>query len=505
MIKEFKIARYYGMNNSRDASELRGSSNDATGREAELIENFLIRTSGKLIRRDGETSIGTDADTYVGLGLTHRVVGSTKTQIKVENTVIKSLSGGAWSAMSGAGATGLTAGLEMNFCQANDYVYGFNGTDNVRKIDATTVTTVAGIPVGKWAVWWQNYLFVGGVAAYPNRIYFSNLNTTETFSVDDYIDIEPGDGDFLTGAVGQTDKLTISKNYKFYYLTGSGTNTFSVTQVAVDFGCPSYRALRSVGTDVFCIDVDGAVRSVYRNQYGLMAGKDLSSDYLQLTQDSINKSALNKACSFLINGYFGMAVPTGTSLINDTVMLLDISAPVPDIYSHWTVITGWTPACFDVMFSSTEETLYIQDATAISEVYSWSGNTDNGTTITATYISANVADESPGIRKRNLYLKWFGFPLGDYDADVYSSIDRSEFTNIGSLNLLGNSGVWGTFVWGVGIWGSVGTVMDKIHYGANNGKTVGKYRQLKLVYANSSDACEIGTLVSYYKVMRFRL
>lgn len=496
--KEYKVARFYGMNNSKDASSL------VTG-EAELIENFLVSTAGKLTRRDGLTLLGTDAGTNAGLGLGHRIVGATKTQFKVETTTIKVLSGGAWSNMSGAGATGLTTGLEMNFCSANDYVYGFNGTDDVRKINATDVVTAAGIPIGKWAVWWRNYLFVGGVAAYPNRIYFSNLNDPETFSVNDYIDIEPGDGDILTGAVGGSDKLTISKNYSFHYLVGYGTNTFAVYPIPVDFGCPSYRALQKVGTDIFCIDTEGRVRSVYRNQYGLMAGKDLSSDFLQKTQDTINKAALNKADSFFINGLFGMAVPTGSSTVNNLVMLYDIFAPIPDTYSKWTLITGWNPACFDVMPSSTKDTLYIQSNQAVSDVYSWSGNTDNGTVITATWIGANVADESPGIRKRNLYLKWFGFPLGNYNADVYCSMDRSTYTLLGSLNLTDLGGVWGTFVWGVGVWGTVGTVMKKLHYSANNSKVVSKYRQLKLIYSSNSDPCEIGTLVSYYKTLRFRL
>lgn len=486
------------MNDSKDASEVKGG-------EAALVENFTLSIAGKLKRRDGLTLWGTDASTSPGLGLGHRIVGATKTQFKVETTTIKSLSGGAWSNMSGAGATGLTTGLDMNFCSANDYVYGFNGTDAVRKINDTAVTTVAGIPIGKWAVWWRNYLFVGGVAAYPSRIYFSNINTPETFSTSDYIDIEPGDGDWLTGAVGTSDKLTLSKKHSFHYLTGAGTNTFAVYPIPVDFGCPSYRALRKIGTDIWCIDTEGRIRSVYRNQYGLLAGKDLSSDYLQGTQDTINKAALNKACSFFLNGLFGMAVPTGNSTVNDTVLVYDLFAPIPDTYSKWVKFTGWNVACFDVMASSTQDTLYVQNNQNVSDVYYWGGNTDNGTVITGTWIGSNVADESPGIRKRNLYLKWFGFPLGNYNADVYCSMDRSNFTLLGSLNLTDLGGVWGVFVWGVGVWGSVGTVMKKLHYSNNNGKVVSKYRQIKLVYSSDSDAPEIGTLVSYYKVLRFRL
>jgi len=157
------------------------------------------------------------------------------------------------------------------------------------------------------------------------------------------------------------------------------------------------------------------------------------------------------------------------------------------------------------MASSTQDTLYVQNNQNVSDVYYWGGNTDNGTVITGTWIGSNVADESPGIRKRNLYLKWFGFPLGNYNADVYCSMDRSNFTLLGSLNLTDLGGVWGVFVWGVGVWGSVGTVMKKLHYSNNNGKVVSKYRQIKLVYSSDSDAPEIGTLVSYYKVLRFRL
>ena len=494
-IKEYKQSVFYGMNNSKDASELKY--------EAELIENFIISTKGKLIRRKGLTLQGTDSDSYKGLGLTHRIAGSTKTQIKVENTVIKALSGGVWSTLSGG--TGLTAGLEMNFCATNDYIYGFNGTDYVKKINASSVTSVVGIPQGKFAIWWRNYMFVSGVASYPNRIYFSEIGNPESFPVDNYIDIEPGTGDVITGIIGGSERVTISKNYSFHYMNGSGTNTFAVYQIPVDFGCPSYRALVNVGTDVWCVDTEGRIRSVYRNQYGLLAGKDLSSDFLEQTQLTINKTALNKACAFFIDSKFGMAVATGSSTENDLVILHDLGSPVPDQYSKWTLIKGWKVACFDIMPSSTEDTLFIQSNEEVSDVYSWSGNTDNGEEIIAIWIGANVADDSPGLRKRNLYLKWFGFPLGDYNAQIYSSIDRGTFTNLGALNLKDLGGVWGTFVWGQGIWGQVGTIKQKIHYSSNNGKVVGNYRQLKLIYSANSDPCEIGNLVSYYKTLNFRL
>ena len=120
--KELIVTKYYGMNNTTAAVNLTYEAVD--------IKNFVLKNLGKLTVRKGSTLLGNDTGAYKQLGLTHWVIGDTEVQIKVENTVIQKLATGTWSTMTGA--TGLTAGKDMNFCFATGYLYGFNGIDAVR-------------------------------------------------------------------------------------------------------------------------------------------------------------------------------------------------------------------------------------------------------------------------------------------------------------------------------------------------------------------------------------
>lgn len=487
--KEFPVNKYYGLNTTMAPVNL--------GYEATVLENFLFRAVGKITVREGKTLIGNDTGSKKQLGLTHWINGSTKVQIKVEDTLIQSLSSGTWSTMTGG--TGLTAGKEMNFCFANNFLYGFNGTDAVRKINDTTVATAGGIPVGKWGVWWRNYMFVGGVTAYPNRVYFSNVGTPETYSSNDWFDIEPGDGDFLTSGIGVKDKILFSKQGAWYYLVGGGTNTFSIYPITYDFGACSYRSVISFGNDIWCVNMEGNVMSVLRNEYGLFNGQNMSGGFIKGTIDTINKKNLESVCAGTKDSYLLFAVPTGASTTANLVLCYDNNAPVANGKSKWSTFTGWTPSVFDTY----DEELYFGEAKDDGKVYSWSGDTDNGTAIACIWQGPQHKIDSLGQKKRFKLLKWFAFPLGDYEATISASLDEELFVELGKLNLAPSSGLWGATVWGTFTWGVAGQVKNQYHYSVA-GKVIGTVIQHKLEYTSSHGPAEFGGHSIYYEDKHFR-
>lgn len=489
--KELVITKYYGINNTTAAVNLTYEATD--------IKNFLLKNLGKLTVRKGATLLGNDTGSYKQLGLTHWSVGDTDIQIKVENTVIQKLSTGTWSTMTGG--TGLTAGLDMNFCFANGFLYGFNGTDGVRKIDNTEATEIATIPIGKWGVWWRNIMFIGGVTAYPNRVYVSGIGTPETFGANDWFDIEPGDGDFLTGGIALKDKVIFAKQRAVSYLVGSGTNTFAVYPITYDFGVCNYRSLITYGNDVWCIDMEGKVRSIIRNQYGLFNGADMSSEFLETTIESINTNALDGVCAGFDGSNLYFAVPSGASTTNDLVLVYNGDAPIPNGRSKWTTITGWHPSVFDNL----NNVLYFGEGRADSKVYSNTGDTDNGAAIACEWLGPQLKLDSEGQKKRFTYLKWFAFPSGDYDVAVYASIDENIFSLMGNLNLSPASPLWGATgaVWGTGVWGVSGQVKETFHY-STSGRVLGSKVQHKLIYSSSNGQNEIGSHSIYYQVKRWR-
>lgn len=494
-LKEYQQSKFYGINNTTSAISI-------SGFEAVDIQNFLIRFQGKLKRRMGQTEVGIDAGTTGVNSISHWISGSTIVDIKVIGKTIKSRASNTWS-NHGAAPTFTTAG-KVNFCFANGFLYAFNGADSPKKIGQTTCVDVATIPAGKWGVWYRNYLVVGGVTAYPNRIYISNLNDPETFTAADYIDIEPGDGDVLTGAIiGGADKVFFTKGNSIHYMTGAGTNTFSVYPLVRDFGIASHNSLINVGADVWGMTPDGRIMSLLKNQYGLYSGQDMASDYLETTQKTINQTATDKAVATFFDGYVIFAVPTGSATLPNTVLVYDTIAPIPSNKSKWTKITGWDVTSFDKNTTSGSEELYMGDSNT-DQVFAWRGNTDDGTVITAIWEGPELEFESVGSPKRFRQLKLTGYPLGDYDVQAYASVDNGAYTNIGALNLSAAGGIWGTSIWGAFLWGAVGMVKDRLHFSTNAGKVYGYKVQVKLTYNENSDECTVSNFSIYYTPRKWR-
>jgi hypothetical protein len=489
-LREKPIKQYFGMNTSK-------SPNEINQYEAEEVTNFLIRDPSRLKRRKGLTLLKADAGEYRILGLSHIGRGSNKTHIRTVNTTIQKLGASSWDTLTDG--TGLTANKDMNYVSIGSYLYGFNGTDAVRKISTTAVASVVGIPIGKFGCYWRNYLFTAGVAAYKNRLYFSDLGDVETFGANNYIDIEPDDKDEITGIIQLKDKIVITKHDSCHYLVGAGTDTFAIYPITYEFGIESHRSLASVGNDVWGISRDGTVRSIFRNQYGLLDGKDMSSNWLKGTTDSLNRSALEVSCGAIVDGNYVLAVPTGSSTYNDKVLVYDFYSPIAERYSKWVQFDGWTPSCFDVDGVD----LFIGEAQAKSLVYRWIGDTDNGTDIEATWISPEHTMDSLGTRKRFRQLWVWTYPIGDYSGKAYYRLDKGSWTELGDLSFLSDGALWGEGVWGTFIWGAIGEIKNKYHYG-NSGNIVGRTIQIKFVYNDDTEPIEIGQYSIYFTDLRFR-
>ena len=87
------------------------------------------------------------------------------------------------------------------------------------------------------------------------------------------------------------------------------------------------------------------------------------------------------------------------------------------------------------------------EASANSLVYKWSGNTDNGTVITATWIGPQHEFEGLGQPKRFTQVKAFAEALGNYDVTYYASVDDQTFSTLGTLNLTSSTANWNAGLW----------------------------------------------------------
>ena len=83
----------------------------------------------------------------------------------------------------------------------------------------------------------------------PNRVYFSEPIEPEYWPAANFLDVEPGDGDRIMGAVSNFDRLIICKRRKTYVLTFSinpGTEVFVPSRISSDIGCIGPRTFAQV-------------------------------------------------------------------------------------------------------------------------------------------------------------------------------------------------------------------------------------------------------------------
>ncbi|HUW15579.1 MAG TPA: hypothetical protein VMW94_00755, partial [Actinomycetes bacterium] len=83
----------------------------------------------------------------------------------------------------------------------------------------------------------------------PNRLYNSEPLEPESWPAISFIDIEPGDGDRLMGAVANFDRLVICKRRKTYVLTFRSTPAAEVivpARISSDIGCIAHRSFAQV-------------------------------------------------------------------------------------------------------------------------------------------------------------------------------------------------------------------------------------------------------------------
>lgn len=179
-----------------------------------------------------------------------------------------------------------------------------------------------------------------GAQSTPSRVHFSNAGDPFRWETDgdipsgrgrNFIDLTPGDGEYIIAAVTWRELVFIFKQTKFFVLWGEGigansTPTFQVREVVNNVGLACPQAV-AVGRDgVYFMNR----RGVYRTSGG---DPVLLSDVISpmWTQDPdpyfrsspINLGQLDRVRALWAMERFYLAVPTGASADNDRVLVYD--------------------------------------------------------------------------------------------------------------------------------------------------------------------------------------
>jgi hypothetical protein len=249
------------------------------------------------------------------------------------------------------GALVLTSNALFEFVQApaqggQGPVYGMNGTQAVQWTgagNAAAWTAASGtLPVGKFAIYQENRVFVAGMTAYAgvsdpgSTVVFSDLGDPRSWPATNIVEFSPNDGEKITGLGRVGGYVLVFKPSKTWviYDTDSGANR----PLSEDIGCIAHRSIVETSEGAYFLSRD---QGVYRTN-GSKAER--LKDALQPTFDSMIQPNRALAAAGYFRGHYYLSLPisgAGNSL------MLDYDA---DLASWWihsvpaAQMVTWEPA-----------------------------------------------------------------------------------------------------------------------------------------------------------------
>lgn len=400
--------------------------------------------------------------------------GSVK-ELRIQGTALQYNNSGVWTNLD----TGFTTGLDTWFTQAGNKIYILNGTDYVHSYDGTTVTDLGNTtyPNGKYATFWKNYLFICGDGIidgtnYKSRVWFSALGDPDSFTIGtDYFDVGKSDGQDIMGIAPLGEFLVIFKRKSIYIMSGSNPDAWRLTgsvnnlsQIANGIGCVSAKSIVQVGNDLWFMSDDG-IRSIRRNEEGSIPLMGLVSGNVSGTIDTINWTYATKIAGVYFDNKVYMAIPTGTSTTNNKVLVANtmIQLDKPFNPHPWFVYTGWNVYCWNIYLSGSIPALHYGDAKTTNVIRAESTDSDATSSSGIDFdVRGKMIDlQVPEMKKTVRFMKYGVLGSGNYNLDLYTSLDGNTWTFRQSINMeQGNT--WGSAVWGTDKWSYINETKAKV-------------------------------------------
>lgn len=428
-----------------------GAPNLIDNKEWADLQNIQFDESGIVRKRMGYEQYSASLTNARGLGSLNTV--TLDQVLTVDNGTFKYTTGTSWTSNT---SVAFTANKETNFTQARESVYIWNGTEGGSKWDGTNLTRPGTMPRASFSVWYKGYQVASGVDTQPHRVYFSRVsdesiftnaattlnNSTEVpgatvFSGTgaQYIDVNPGDGDKVTGLGIFSDILIIFKEFSIYQFTLESTgstvaepNLLSITKAA---GCVSHKSIVPVENDLYFLSREGVRVIGNEANYFNSIRTSLLSQPIQPIIDAMKSSELAQSCGVYFNDEYILTIPDSGGNMNTTIVY-------NRIFRGWTKWTNTDADSYLKFVDSSNNVLLLfldTDGTKVQEftpgVYS-----DDGQPIDS-YILSKVFDfGNPDITKFFVDIGlMFRTISGEIDIEVYT---EGNVLFGGSVGLAGN-------------------------------------------------------------------
>jgi len=253
--------------------------------------------------------------------------------------------------------TGLSAGEIPTYAMFNDLlIIAMTGSDVPRSWDKSTAQNLAGSPPNFSIVTVHgNRVWAAGVDAQPSRLYYSGYVDGINWNGSNagFIDIDPDDGDRITGIVSYKKELIVFKGpYKGKIIRIQGTSPagpdpFRKEIFVNGIGAVWQNAIFTFRDDLGFVWSDGSINSLKAvASFGDFAAVSLSRPINAWLQEHVNLSRLKNAwaASGCDCDYALISLPIDGSTTNNYTWMMDFRFD-PVRWARWTdfVSTSITP------------------------------------------------------------------------------------------------------------------------------------------------------------------
>lgn len=230
--------------------------------------------------------------------------------------------------------TGFVSGAVPNYNTFDDLLILSNdaSADVPKSWDQTTFQSLAGSPPNfSFSCTHKNRVWAAGVIGYPSRLYYSvNLDPEDwTGGTSGSIDIDPSDGDMITGLASFRNELWVFKGpYKgsIHRIAGSSPSEFTRSTFIRGLGASWQTGIFELPNDLGFISPRGTVHSlVATDRYGDYEQSSLSLPINQTLRTTLANAYYRnyRAATDLDSGHTLIAVtPSGTTT-NTKILMMD--------------------------------------------------------------------------------------------------------------------------------------------------------------------------------------
>lgn len=428
--------------------------------QAASMLNVDLHKQGKIIKRKGNALFNVDVSNtpHTGIGRFDPGVNTSYIMIASGTTIARSTAAATFWTLANPNSSPQTAALDTEFIQANNLLFVINGYDSTAWYDGANWTKgnswPASPPTATTGAWLRNYLFLAGATNNNDWVYVSTNLQPTVFAATDIIKINTGDGQKVERLVPyRLNELIVYKERSIFDMdiTGSPPSTctddcWTVQPISTVIGTPAPRSVVSLGNDQWFLSSEPiAIRTLQRTSFDKILVDYVSvpiQDIFDGTNDfgyNLNKAQVSKSAAVLFDNKYILAIPSGTSTVNNLVIVYDF------LYKAWYLITGWYPSDW-VVFNNR---LFYTDANDGRVLEAFSGTDGDylpgayqiptGSTPTVginfQYISkAFDFDASENFKQSDALEVEFN-PTGNWTANVQINLDNQGWTSVGSVSL----------------------------------------------------------------------